>query len=1085
MRVGPENGGGPSPEDIEPVVAPEPTEAPPAAEIPAAEPETRPGFFGRLGERIRDNRERAEIQSNINQGRDRQIKRYAEIIKHGARTPLELQEVMANISFRELRDAEQRVKYGAGVVGKLRAFMAGERDFEISDNGAIADANILKEAGRRLISTFGNKRTAFQAGMYLGLGALTGGLGWAAGGVMFGGMAGRGLAEMGELFSGRTRDARESILYAERARWERMQALALEIQSAPDDQGRQINLAHQLVELLHRQGENVLIRDIAAHEKTLAEREEKFTRVRDRLQTVGELAGGALGLTSILNGGVEHLTTDGDLIFHGVQQANDSMQYLYSSGAEAGKAVMDGAHILAGGQFGAHALTGKMSEILLYTLAERTAPMLLASALAHGGHIKRGRELLSRMGVRQLDPESFYTKPGPDGKRFLFTREEDGTYKRWEWQETEEKDGEKTKKVRKLVSSSVSEDEVPKVFRERFVDLVAEDRTRKAERLHQQIGTAAEYIRQVADTNHSPVPVSPRGYEYNWNEQPVTIDVENLEADHWYLREEWSDPETGRELPEIDPNTGKVIEVAVLGVDVDNNRIAYARSEQVSNGATHVPVTVDRLDHFLHWFRLHLDNQPGLASAPSQTPGNPPLPGPPPIPGTPNPPGPRPPQPTPPAPQPGDPRPMPPRIPIDKANDLEEQLKRGLAGGDGKTTTEKNPKINPDIERTKAVNELVTSLSELDPSLLEMAGISVHKMYTGKSHESYEKRVLFTDTNLSKHILTIPYKNGVPNITKAQISYMPSEGGSASIERYNSPSLFNIQKFADRVATLLETASDYAKPTETPAAAADAAEEAPKTEPIDPEAAATSSTEKPVINPALQELIDRNIPGLENLPGTVIKLNTGPRSWSNSTSEIAYIKQLLGVQGDPEQLELRVDHVEPSSMKSPAVKGGQAEVRDYYVYFSPADAPPYDPATSFPQKISLRSLLHLYEAPVVEEHPETTNNEPASKPIETATAPKSDLERLKIDDVSDLEGKEVKIRDPQGLFMISEKVRVVSGELNPDHISSKTKFAVEAVDNDEGKVFVRANGALLEFDKDELLSNIGSVAAEKKKGSKK
>lgn len=666
---GPE-GIGPSPEEqgVTPE-APQPSEAPTPPEAAPTEPETpssapeekveeKKSWRDKLAEKLdrsrekrRTEKEKAEVRKNIARARERRIKGYAEIIKHGARTPQELQDLLADISFKELKEAQDRVKYGGSALGKLKAFMAGERDFEINDdqavreyyktlndlrlesNGAeptkqqhaermgisveqleqihlIEDANILIESGRRLASTFINKRTAISAGAYVGLGLLTGGFGWAAGGVLLGGVAGRGTAELGELAVGRTREARESVLYAEKARWERMQALALQIRSSKEDAVTQGALTKELIDLMYRQGENVLVRNLAENEKELTKREEKFNKFRNRLQTAGEVVGGAVGLTSILNGGVEHLDmdffnkVDGQSVFHGVQQTESGWQFLYSSGAEAGLANAQGATILASGEFGAHALEATTSQVVAYTVAERTLPILLASQFASIDHRRTG-EVLAKVHHRNISPDRYYTKPGPDGKRFIYTREEDGTYKRWEWQESEEKNGEKTKKVRKLVGTTVEEKDVPKKFVERFIDGESTQDSRNAERLTNQM---TEYIRKVADETHNPIPKNPREFDYDWNEQPKVIDdLEAAKIDRWYQFVNVN----GKDEPRVDPETGRIVEVGVLGVDVINNRIAYVRFERASNGTEHVPVEIMRLDQFLKGFHLHLDSKAG------------------------------------------------------------------------------------------------------------------------------------------------------------------------------------------------------------------------------------------------------------------------------------------------------------------------------------------------------------------------------------------------------------------------------------------------------------------------------------------
>jgi len=671
---GPENNG-PSPEDIgevsgggtEPEQSTVETEAgndspPPTEPTPtsseAQEPQPKRGWKERLNEKIsnfkenrREKNERRETAKNLARARERRIKGYVEILKSGASTPQQLKDMMAEISFKDLIEAQNRIKYGKGAVGKLRAFMAGESDFQINDDEQVTnyyqslnqlrqelgrepskqehaerlginpeqlgeihlieDANVLKEAGRRLISTFANKRTAVSAGLYLTMGLLTGGFGWAAGGVLMGGMAGRGAAEMSQLFSGKIRDARENVLYAEKARWERMQALSLEMRAQNEDAVAQGALAKELIDLTYRQGNDVLVRNLGESEKELSSREEKFNKLRNRLQTAGEFVGAAAGVTSILNGGVEHLDMDffnkldDQSIFHGVQQSDSGWQFLYSSGAEAGLAHNAGATILGAGQFGAHALEATTSQVLAYTIAERTLPMLIASRMAAGDNLETGKKLMIAMGVNKLDPDRYYTKPDPSGQQKIYTREEDGSYKVWEWVEKEEKSGDKSKKVRKLEGKEVEEDKVPAKFKERFIDQTERQRSNNAERLTDQM---SRYIKETADENHNPIPENPRGFTYDWNEQPKSIDdIDTAKIDRWYQFGKVN----GVDQPRIDPKTGRIVEVGVVGVDVLNNRIAFIRFEKAVNNAEHSPVEITRLDQFLKGFHLHLNPKAG------------------------------------------------------------------------------------------------------------------------------------------------------------------------------------------------------------------------------------------------------------------------------------------------------------------------------------------------------------------------------------------------------------------------------------------------------------------------------------------
>lgn len=1086
----PESGGGPSPEDIDPI-GPEPAvpgsenNPPPANEAPTpgetplpTEEAEKPGILdrvreklGQFGERRRNNKEQAEIQRNISQARERQIKRYVEIIKHGASSPQELQEAMANISFKELRDAEQRAKFGAGGVGKLRAFLAGERDFEVTDEGTIEDANILKEAGRRLITTFGNRRTAVSAGVYLAMGALTGGLGWAAGGVLFGGVAGRGAAEMGELFAGKTREARESVLFAERARWERMQALAIEISQAEEDPARKGDLAHQLVDLLYRQGDSVLMRDLAASEKELSNREEKFNRIRNRMQTAGELVGAAAGITSILNGGVEHIDmdffgkVDGQSIFHGVQQTQQGWQFLYSSGAEAATASMNGATILAGGQFGAHALEATTSQVVAYTIAERTLPMLLASGLAWASERKS-----------TTAPDKYWQK-SPDGSRVYYTRNENGTYQYWEKQEVESGEGKDKKKETKWVAKDVPETEVPSAFRNKFTDFATESRARKAERLHGQIGSAAEYIRGVADQNNNPIPESPRGYEYNWNEQPATIDVPDIKPDLWYLRQQID----GKDFPAVDPVSGKIVEVAVLGVDVSNNRIVYARFEQVSNGAKHVPVEVNRLDHFLERFRLHLDPKSGSGfstEAPAPNTDTPPQDGVAtesnPRPDLPEPSDPTDPSPTPPPPTPAPPSPEPPISPnpepkvrltqeeLDKGIEEFDQVNIGpiLEANDGTPTApvppvpEPRPEPGPPQNKEKKVRketlrlpdgyekfsprQIFDWLADIIPGLSPEVQQSLGVAHFGDQEKDI---IRYVDKGGFEHIITLhPTDAGgwrFDLFKKSQSGYyqkdtlsVPSGAAKWQISQVARDLLWNINDVIRNGPRELEEPVEQAGEDELEIDPQEIEEPVPINTPRN------NRRQQPKNRVTVESDEGRLMPGFKR------DKENGEDDFDNK------VDASIGGDDTPIAEPVAEQVVEPDRLNVSIGDRlpGLANIRTVDGNAKPSEKPEASEITPDP------------------------TSEIIPDPIAESTSQDTDLARLGLSEVSDLIGKEVQLDD---ISVISMTEDVPTGEFDMDSLTPESRFTIEEVGGD--MLRVSFDGASVLVNQETILPHITEV----------
>ncbi|MBI4948101.1 hypothetical protein HY844_00895, partial [Candidatus Berkelbacteria bacterium] len=599
----------------------------PGSETQSAEEPTKTSLRERLKggidnfkEKLKERRENNEIKRNNEEAQERRLNQLTEVLKQ-ARTPEEIQNAMLDVSFKDFRDAELRGKYGKSALGKLKALMSGEYDLKydndqnvIEINPNFGDLNVATEAGRRLVSTVFNKRTAISAVMLAGLGLLTGGVGWAAGGVVLGGVGGRGMAEMYELFTGTTREARSNVLYAELARYNQLREIAKDANTDSDPVSKNKKLV-ELVDIFYKQGEDAVVNELKEANQQLEVRQARFEKNRNRLHTVGEVVGGIAGLTSVLNGGVEHLDFDffnkenGQSIFHGVQQYGDSYSFLYSSGQEAGLANQLGATIQGIGQYGGHALEGvTTAKVVAYTVAERILPVLVASSIA-GGSLGRFAE---RFGGDKFNPDNYITKKQIDGSYHIFSKEEDGSILRWTEKVTEEEsevDGKKIKaKKKEWIKESVDLNDLPPGAIDKFKLRSEQSAENKSERLKDKIETPNEYIRRIADENQNAVPVD----NWNWNNldpeenlaELKQSDINKLEK--WYYVESATKQPDGRIIksPKLSSD-GKIIDVAVLGVDINNNRIAYLEGATTDGGVFHRKLTVTRLDDFLKHFALH------------------------------------------------------------------------------------------------------------------------------------------------------------------------------------------------------------------------------------------------------------------------------------------------------------------------------------------------------------------------------------------------------------------------------------------------------------------------------------------------
>lgn len=171
-------------------------------------------------EKKRRNREANTF--HLDRGRERREKSIADIIERRVVNVEELIDKVSATSFEELKKKEAELKYGSGVVGRLKSFLAGEQDFTDYD-GRNHDA--WQELKRRGLRTLLNKKTITSAAVAGIMGILTGGVGVVGGAIVLGTIGGRFIGEVIDYSRGETRSARKELLLAEKARWAEMKAI--------------------------------------------------------------------------------------------------------------------------------------------------------------------------------------------------------------------------------------------------------------------------------------------------------------------------------------------------------------------------------------------------------------------------------------------------------------------------------------------------------------------------------------------------------------------------------------------------------------------------------------------------------------------------------------------------------------------------------------------------------------------------------------------------------------------------------------------------------------------------------------------
>jgi hypothetical protein len=304
----------------------------------------------------------------------------------------ELVDRINEASFKDLKQYELQEKYGKGPIAKIKAFLSGEYDFGIDEKDQIRRNgwNKAAEAGRKVLSTIFNRRVVAATAMAAALGVITGGVGAAAGGVVFGSIAGRGFAEAYAAIRGKENGAREGVLKAERARWGQLKEWAERVKNPDVDPQEKFDLMHRITDLYYKQGESYTLRNLQSAEEKFVNEKKYWDKLRGRAQTIGEFLGLGAGVAhGFLTGRFASIDIDlwnkikGQSIMHEVVRTDGVWRFAYTASERA--AGMGGGALT-------HVLGEPAWKIAAATIAERGLPVLIASWLASIRGKKRPEE---------------------------------------------------------------------------------------------------------------------------------------------------------------------------------------------------------------------------------------------------------------------------------------------------------------------------------------------------------------------------------------------------------------------------------------------------------------------------------------------------------------------------------------------------------------------------------------------------------------------------------------------------------------------------------------------------------------------
>ncbi|MFA5158105.1 MAG: hypothetical protein WC451_02870 [Patescibacteria group bacterium] len=313
---------------------------------------------------------------------------------------------LANGEWQKTRESERlKERYGAGLLGRFRAWLSGESDFTYDKETGEMRHNVANEVGRRAMSVAW--KSAKTIAIISGIGLLTGGVGVIPCSAIIGSAFGRGVAEAIKGFSGKEGKLRQELILARADYYKDAENLARQI--GPENPG---NLPpERLEEYKKDRNEKVaaLVNLVFAEENKVVEKAEAETEKQKGLgqviaaekelgsflkkwrtyEEVLAFVGGAasVGAASLLDA-KEHIATqmhdrimsgdsvkmdiDKDGIWHnvskidqGIKEANNiSTDYVfhYRNLLEQRLADENFATVLNQGQYGSHTISNSIGE---------------------------------------------------------------------------------------------------------------------------------------------------------------------------------------------------------------------------------------------------------------------------------------------------------------------------------------------------------------------------------------------------------------------------------------------------------------------------------------------------------------------------------------------------------------------------------------------------------------------------------------------------------------------------------------------------------------------------------------------------
>lgn len=277
-------------------------------------------------------------------------------------TPQEAMELCANMTAAQWRARELNAQYGQGAgveanqanllnvrnwfnKGWCKAFMAGEFDFQVDQNGQIQKDNWNRaaEIGRRTLRTLLNKHTAISATIGLGIALTSGGIGIPAAAAMIGGTVGRGIGEAWEAFEGRKvrtpgqkLSLREVVARRQFEDHARLQSMA-EACQAPEISDEERN--NRLMNL--NNAYCAVNEEAVTRQRELLEEDADWNKRRDVCAKIGSMAGLGVGIwagAAELSKQIMTMDIDGNGVSHLVEKTQNGWQFAYNSVTEFFKA---------------------------------------------------------------------------------------------------------------------------------------------------------------------------------------------------------------------------------------------------------------------------------------------------------------------------------------------------------------------------------------------------------------------------------------------------------------------------------------------------------------------------------------------------------------------------------------------------------------------------------------------------------------------------------------------------------------------------------------------------------------------------